>query len=228
METLGKAIRKARLALKPKMTQQKLGDLTGVSRSAVAQWELGQTDPETDRLIDIARHLHLDLNDLLGLVPAKQKQSDIAENEANSFHPLQLNDKSLTPLPLYQSELREQDRLEGFMLSANDKDVTERPAFLRTSGKAFGVKIISERNKPAYRLRDIVIIDPDSPPITGEDCLFTNDPRKAGGAFSVIGCLEDITAGLWIVKRYNEKKVLELPRVAFPNAWPIVARYNRR
>jgi transcriptional regulator with XRE-family HTH domain len=226
METLGKAIRTARgLA---KMSQAKLGELTGVSRSAVAQWELNQTTPETERLGVLARVLQLDMNDLLGLVPAKQPQSDVAQNEATQFHTLHLGDKSLKPLPLYRSDPGEQDRLEGFMLSGASLEETERPAFLRHSEKAFGVRILNDKNKPAYRRRDIVIIDPDSPPIEGEDCLFTGTPTGSAGAFSVIGCLVKVTTTLWTVRRYSEKKDLELLRAAFPNAWPIVARYNRR
>ena len=226
METLGKAIREARGRLK--MSQEKLGALTGVSRSAVAQWELNQTTPETERLGVLARVLQLDVGALLGLVPAKQTQSDIAPNEATGFHPLQLNDRSLRPLPLYQSDPWEMDRLEGFMLSAAGLDETERPAFLRHSEKAFGVRILNDKNKPAYRRRDVVIIDPDSPYVEGEDCLFTGNPKEPSGCFSVVACLIEVTDKLWICRRHNEKKNLELAKTTFPNAWPIVARYNRR
>ena len=41
--SIGKRIKQARLALKPKMTQQQLADAVGVSRPAVTQWETGET-----------------------------------------------------------------------------------------------------------------------------------------------------------------------------------------
>ncbi len=41
--SIGKRIKQARLALKPKMTQQQLADAVNVSRPAVTQWETGET-----------------------------------------------------------------------------------------------------------------------------------------------------------------------------------------
>ena len=48
------------------MTQQDLADYCGVSRPAVAQWEIGSTHPSTGRLIKVANALNVDPAYLLG------------------------------------------------------------------------------------------------------------------------------------------------------------------
>ncbi len=81
---------------------------------------------------------------------------------------------------------------------------------------------------PAYRRWDILIIDPDSPAIEGEDCLFSDSPKADSGVLSVIGCLKSSTGTAWKVHQYGTKRDHDLPKSEFPEAWPIVGRYNRR
>ncbi len=62
----GIGIRIKDLRRRANMTQQTLGDYCSVSRAAVAQWELGVTNPATDRLIRVAAILNVDPGYLLG------------------------------------------------------------------------------------------------------------------------------------------------------------------
>lgn len=55
---IGQRIKQARLARKPKMTQQQLADVILVSRPAVTQWETGETKTlEGENLVRVARAL---------------------------------------------------------------------------------------------------------------------------------------------------------------------------
>src|SRR5574344_833086 len=47
------------------MSQEKLADSVGVSRQAVSLWELGTVVPNTSRLIEICRVLHVTSDELL-------------------------------------------------------------------------------------------------------------------------------------------------------------------
>lgn len=54
------------------LSQEKLAELVGVSRQAVSKWEVGDTVPDTDKLVPLARALHISTDELLGNVPGKE------------------------------------------------------------------------------------------------------------------------------------------------------------
>lgn len=64
--SIGLRIKQARLARKPKVTQQQLADEVGVSRPAVTQWETGETKTlEGENLVRVARALGVSADWLL-------------------------------------------------------------------------------------------------------------------------------------------------------------------
>lgn len=66
MATLGTRIKEARLALRPKASQQALADYVGVSREAVSQWESGDTKGlRPENLIRAAEFLRVDVRELV-------------------------------------------------------------------------------------------------------------------------------------------------------------------
>lgn len=137
-------------------------------------------------------------------------------------------DTSLPPLVLYKTAQSVRGPWGGFMLLAQRTDEVPRPFFLKFSEKAFAFRILDDRMHPAYRRWDTVIIDPDGPPVEDEDCLFTDGSVLPTGGLSVIGCLKSSTDMHWTVHHYGTKQDHNLPRADFPDAWPIVGRYNRR
>lgn len=64
MIVLGKRIKQAR-ELK-KMTQETLAEMIGVSRTAIARWESGETDPTVEHLISLSNLLDVNASYLLG------------------------------------------------------------------------------------------------------------------------------------------------------------------
>lgn len=164
---------------------------------------------------------------LEGRATARKRPQDHKVATAQRI-PLHADDTPPRPLLLYRVAPVEKGRQDGFMLRAEKVGEVERPDFLIFSERAFAAKVLDDKNAPAYRRRDTVLVDPDSPHIEDEDCLFTNDPTVPAGSLSVIGCLLRSTATLWIIRQYGVKAERELTKSEFPNAWPIVGRYNRR
>ena len=60
-------IRLKKLRLQDGLSQQKMSDLLGVSRSTVAMWEIGASEPDNNTLGKIAEHFNVSVDYLLGL-----------------------------------------------------------------------------------------------------------------------------------------------------------------
>lgn len=155
----------------------------------------------------------------------EQTEETVAEIGTNGRQPI--GDVRTSPLVVYRTVLIEGDKRGGFMLYAEPVDEVPRPFFLKFSQTAFAIKVLTDENFPVYKRWDTVLVDPGGSHALGEDHLFCPDIDPSGG-HSVIGCLKQSTGTHWIVHTYGTKQDHELPRSEFPNAWPIVGRYNRR
>lgn len=213
-------------------TGAEFGRAIGVPKSRIYEMQKGDRRLQPDEIGNAARFLQLSEADLIarleGRSPVAEKTAARNEIDISSIRPLRQGDTSLAALVIYRTAVGEIGRIGGFMLRAERVGEVARPEFLRFSEKAFAARLLEDRNAPAYRRRDIILVDPDTPPIEGEDCLFTGDPQAPGGAYSVLGCLISSTAACWKIRQYAVKGTKDLPRSEFPNAWPIVGRYNRR
>lgn len=65
MQSIGDRIRTARRKV-PGMTQAKIARALGISRPSVTQWETNVTTPDTERIDELARLLHVSTDWLLG------------------------------------------------------------------------------------------------------------------------------------------------------------------
>ena len=77
--TLGEMIQRQRAA--QGLSQERLAELVGVSRQAVSKWEVGDALPDTDRLLPLARALHISVDELLS--------GQLREPEVPSGRPLE-------------------------------------------------------------------------------------------------------------------------------------------
>ena len=66
-------------------SQEELADAIGVSRQAVSKWERGESSPDTDNLIELARLYHISLDELVNgdAIPEKNIE-DVKVEEAKS------------------------------------------------------------------------------------------------------------------------------------------------
>ena len=61
------------------LTQEKLAEIIGVSRTAVVRWERGETDPTIDHLIEMTKALRVSADFLLGTGDTDQVMSKLME-----------------------------------------------------------------------------------------------------------------------------------------------------
>jgi hypothetical protein len=206
------------------------GRALGVPKARVYEMQRGDRKLQPNEIGPAARALRWTEAELVARLEGRNPRPLGTDHEVDiaGARPLQRDDRSLRALVIYRTAANEKGHQGDFMLRAEHAGEVVRPDFLRFSEKAFAAKVLDDRNTPAYRRRDVILVDPDSPPIEDEDCLFTGNFEAAGGAGSVIGCLVSSTASCWKVRQYGMRGERELPRSEFPNAWPIVGRYNRR
>lgn len=85
---VGQKIKEARL--EKRMTQQELGDIVGVQKSAIAKYESG-------RVVNIKRSTLLKISKALGLAPG-ELFSDITPKDVANFHTKILMDLEVTDM----------------------------------------------------------------------------------------------------------------------------------
>ena len=61
------------------LTQEKLAEIIGVSRTAVVRWESGETDPTIDHLIEMTKVLKVSADFLLGTNDTDQVMNTLME-----------------------------------------------------------------------------------------------------------------------------------------------------
>ncbi len=64
-------------------SQEELAAELGVSRQAISKWECGESSPDTDNLIALAKVYNVSLDELLGnpVRPSKEKEEEVTEVE---------------------------------------------------------------------------------------------------------------------------------------------------
>lgn len=221
--TRGEMIRQARE--QKRISQERLGALTGVSRSAVNQWESNATQPDTaEKLQRIAEVLDLDLAMLVraGTTPKATTRTGTGTVSRTSIG------HALPALIVWRALPSPGSRYGGFVILHEKEGEVARPEHLLHQKKAFAFKVIDDANVSVYKPRDQLVVDPDTAAIPGDDCLFADGIEKAEGSIAMVGLYVRSTPTLWIITQYNREGEIELPKAEFPHAWPIVARYHRR
>lgn len=64
-QTMSIGARVRQLRKKNKLSQEKLGELCGVTKGMVSQWESGTSTPPIDRLIELSKHVYFSFDWML-------------------------------------------------------------------------------------------------------------------------------------------------------------------
>lgn len=204
------------------------GRALGVPKARVYEMQKGARKLQPDEIGPAARFLDMTEADVVARLEGRRAPRRDHNVATGGKEPLRRNGNPIAPLVIFKTVPVHKGRQDGFMIFAQQVGECERPEFLRFSERAFAARVLDDANDPVYRRRDLVLVDPDTPPIDGEDCLFTDDPTAITGAFGLLGRLIRSTGTCWYVRQYGAKTDRELTKSAYPNAWPISGRYHRR
>ena len=93
-----------------KISQQKLADSIHVSRSTVAMWEAGASEPDTEKLKLLAEYFNVSVDYLLGRDDSVQKESPAADESGEADL-----DRELVSLLCQLDSPQEEQRVKDFV-----------------------------------------------------------------------------------------------------------------
>lgn len=164
--TLGEKIRTLRLA--KGLTLQALGDVFGINRASVSEWESGKSKPEPDKLPALARVLGTTIDELMSREPLQDRASAESSPIPSSFRRVpvvgtaQLGDEG------YWTEL-------GHPVGAGD-GYLDVPS---NDGNAYAVRVVGDSMYPRIRSGEYVVCEPNHAYGPGDEVLVvTTDGRS--------------------------------------------------
>ncbi|HXI40266.1 MAG TPA: LexA family transcriptional regulator [Bryobacteraceae bacterium] len=209
--TLGKRIRTARLAVRPKLTQAAIAKRLDTTPQAVSGWERDEAAPTPDKFPLLAELLRVDLEYLHGngVDGTKQPQSRVVNNvgKVTNADPPHISTPIIPgsqlvgerDLPVFATS---QGGKGAIVLSSDPVDWVARPEPLARVRDGYGVMVTGESMFPALEPGDIVHVHPHRPPRDGSTCIFQAH-QADGTVLSSIKYLRRQTADTWYVKEWN-------------------------
>lgn len=224
MQEIGRLIHKARKD--KRLTLAELARKLGVSRSAVNQWELGTSTPESKRFPSICSVLEIDPRELHANVNAMDQTSIdglVTRGATSSAGRITGGVRQMPApfgwagglLPVYGSS----DGGGGVMaLTETPIGPPEpRPTFAGESTGAIGVIVEHDVMSPAYRRGDRLLLLPFKPANPGDDVvLFSGKPGEARRVRAVVRQLVQRTETHWICHQHNPPKKEKFALADFP------------
>ncbi len=115
----------------------------------------------------------------------------------------------------------------GALIITNEPvDYVRRPEPLLSVRDSYGCYVIGESMSPAYEQGDLLLIHPNRPVRSGDDCVFVRDPGD-GSQHALVKRLLRITPEKWRVRQFNPAKDFDLDRGQWQKAQLIVGKYAR-
>jgi phage repressor protein C with HTH and peptisase S24 domain len=212
---------------------QKLDQMGRGSRAALAK-HLGVHQSVVSKLLHRKRRLTVEENakieEFLNLEDAPNEVAPSPSHNSVMFQPRQTRQHGalIPPLVQYRTARADPGGSGAFVLYQKEAGSIPRDARVEHSENAFCCKVLDDANDPAFRAGDMIVVDPDTPAIKDNYCVFVNDPRAPEGSPALIAELLSTTDTHWIVKILTQRHEQRLARKVWPNAWPIVVHYPRR
>lgn len=150
--TMGQRIRQARLSHEPKITQQRLAKVAGVTRAAVSQWENGDTKSlEGGNLMRAAQFLGVRPNWLL--------------TGTGSMKPTSTDDSNVEPVEIRRvpliSWVQAGNWSEVIGTTAPENAEDWQPCAEKCGPRTFALRVCGISMEPDFHEGDIIYVDPD-------------------------------------------------------------------
>jgi hypothetical protein len=184
----------------------------------------GQRQFQPHEIAKAASFLKIGESQLLKLIEGAIDAREIGIDDANS---VPWSNVSHLSVPLLRATLAAHGR--WVLHLGREEGRVVRPEFARFSSTAFAIVVQDECNRPVYRARDRILIDPESPVSPGDDVVLSSESKiDAQETLHVIpGQLANMTEATWTLKQYANDVDRSFSRRQFPSAWKIISRFMR-
>ncbi len=160
------------------LSQDELSALVGVSRTAISQWERGETTPRGKYLSNLATALHVTVEWLLvGDVAAKPTQQLGSLEAFGNAELTAIPIGSRVPIISFVQAGMWREMCEQF--SGVDGSAEFVVASVDVGPCGFGLWLCGDSMAPRFQPGDLIIIDPDESPIAGDFVVAKNGDNEA-------------------------------------------------
>lgn len=173
-----------------------------VSESGLRSYKNGATsDMKLENKLKIAEAFGLKVEDIFGSISQAERTDQDPTPQANQqVHP--------TTVPVYGRV----DRGQMFT-TTNPIAYVEAPGGMTLSGNVFAIRMPNTSMMPRFRLREILLVDPDDAVDQGDDAVII----EKSGEIHILRCFENsrergFTGGYYVES--NTKKTLENDQIA--------------
>jgi hypothetical protein len=180
----------------------------------------GQRQFQPREIEKVASFLKIDEAQLVKLIKGRVDVEDVSINTVNAVPWVNVSEKSVR---LLRTTIAPHGR---WRLHGAKAERTRRPDFTRFSVFAFAIVVQDERNNPVFRVRDRILIDPESPVSPGDDVVLSSvgEIDIYEDMYVIPGLLTKISESTWSLKQYAGIVERTFSKRQFPNAWKIVSR----
>ena len=104
------------------ISQQKLANIIGVSRSTIAMWETGASQPDNDMLLTLSKFFNVSIDYLLGNEQKKELPSEAIPVDVNNFIKIPILGTIRCGEPMFAEEnIEGYETIDGSMLNPYDQ-----------------------------------------------------------------------------------------------------------
>ncbi|WP_290437967.1 LexA family protein [Aeromonas caviae] len=150
------------------LTQQKLGELVGVKKSSISQWESGEHAPSGDNLVALAR--------VFGVSP-HWLSTGKGSPELPNVEPAEIPQGTRVPILSYVQAGQWREMCE--QATAFDGSLEYVAAGVSVGSCAFGLWVRGNSMEPDFKEGDLLIVDPDEAPKAGDFVIAKNGSEEA-------------------------------------------------
>lgn len=150
------------------LTQQKLGELVGVKKSSISQWESGEHAPSGDNLVALAR--------VFGVSP-HWLSTGKGSPEIPNVEPAVIPQGARVPILSYVQAGNWREMCE--QATAFDGSLEYVAAGVSVGSCAFGLWVRGNSMEPDFKEGDLLIVDPDEAPKAGDFVIAKNGSEEA-------------------------------------------------
>jgi len=186
-----------------------------LSRGAVAQWEMGKTGPDRNRVPELASLLGVSVGYLL------EGGDDSGIVFGPGFRDGPESEWEADTIPIYMGEPREKG---AFIVTSSILERIPRPAGIPKKMKAFGIELPVETNVPKFSKDDLLIVTEDG--LVYSACPVILELKQEYGGLCYFAVFQSVTLNSIICLDFNPDPqhvefrmdhVSRLLRVYFPN-----------